>query len=258
MVSFRHNILLLVGTWQCFMYILTLRKNTNSLFDLRALGQQGFNFLADGRLVAQYSKDGKSVLVVADVSNKDGLATNIQEYGMEDGLPMMFGGIVPTDGNDVYFIGGSPSTPPSVYKWNIETKGAAEILACSTNLSFDDDIISIPRQVEFPTTLGTAFGYYYPPKNGCHTGMDGEAPPLLVKAHGGPTACTGTSFNPAIQYWTSRGFAVLDVDYGGSTGYGRDYRRRLRKVRLCVTMSLFRGITNSDEFVAHHYLRTGV
>lgn len=84
--------------------------------------------------------------------------------------------------------------------------------------------------IKFPTTLGTSFGYYYPPKNGLHTGLDGEAPPLLVKAHGGPTACTGTSFNPAIQYWTSRGFAVLDVDYGGSTGYGREYRRRLRKV----------------------------
>merc|ERR1712127_690911 len=56
-----------------------------------------------------------------------------------------------------------------------------------------------------------------------------SAPPLLVKAHGGPTACTGTSFNAGIQYWTSRGFAVLDVDYGGSTGYGKEYRRRLRK-----------------------------
>merc|ERR1711923_467890 len=52
-------------------------------------------------------------------------------------------------------------------------------------------------------------------------------PPLLVKAHGGPTACTSTSFNPAIQFFTSRGFAILDVDYGGSTGYGREYRRRL-------------------------------
>lgn len=201
------------------------------MFDLRALGQQGFNFLPDGRLVAQYTRDGKSVLVVADVvSDNNGPATNIREYGMDDGLPMMFGGIVPGSNNDLYFVGGSPSTPPSVYKWNLDTKGAAEILACSSNLSFADDIISIPKQIEFPTTMGTAFGYYYPPKNGGHVGLDGEAPPLLVKAHGGPTACTGTSFNPAIQYWTSRGFAVLDVDYGGSTGYGREYRRRLRKV----------------------------
>lgn len=124
-----------------------LRKNTNTLFDLRALGQQGFNFLADGRIVAQYNKNGHSCLVVADV-NKHGPATNIQEFGMDNGLPMMFGGIIPGANNDLYFVGGSPSTPPSVYKWNLETKGSAEILACSSNQSFDDDIISVPKQIE--------------------------------------------------------------------------------------------------------------
>lgn len=185
--------------------------------------------MPDGRLVAQYNKNGRSVLVVADVCEKDMPASNIQEFGSEDGLPMMFGGIIPGANNDLYFLGGSPSTPSSVYKWNLEAKGPAEILACSSNLFFSDDIISIPRQIEFPTTLGTAFGYYYAPKNDAYTCPPGEVPPLLVKAHGGPTACTGTSFNAAIQYWTSRGFAVLDVDYGGSTGYGREYRRRLRK-----------------------------
>lgn len=194
------------------------------------LGQQGFSFLPDGRLVAQYKKDGQSVLIVANVSG-DGPATDIQEYGVQDGLPMMFGGVIGTEGSkDLYFIGGSPSTATSVYKWNLELKGPAEILACSSTLSFSDDIISVPTQVEFPTTSGLfAYGYYYSPKNGGFQCTTEKAPPLLVKAHGGPTACTGTSFNAGIQFWTSRGFAVLDVDYGGSTGYGREYRRRLRK-----------------------------
>ena len=71
------------------------------------------------------------------------------------------------------------------------------------------------------------YGFYYKPRHPTCSSSE-AAPPLLVKAHGGPTACTGATFNPTIQYWTSRGFAVLDVDYGGSTGYGRDYRRRLR------------------------------
>jgi dipeptidyl aminopeptidase/acylaminoacyl peptidase len=194
-----------------------------------SLGQQGFSFLPDGRLVAQYKKDGQSVLIVANVSG-DGPATDIQEYGVQDGLPMMFGGVIGTEeSKDLYFIGGSPSTALSVYKWNLEEKGLAEILACSSTLAFSDDIISVPTQVEFPTTLGTAYGYYYAPKNGGFQCTTEKAPPLLVKAHGGPTACTGTSFNAGIQFWTSRGFAVLDVDYGGSTGYGREYRRRLRK-----------------------------
>ena len=192
------------------------------------LGQQGFSFLPDGRIAAQYRKDGKSVLIVAVVTS-DGPAQEIVEYGMEDGLPMTFGGVIASPSNDLYFMAGSPSTPTSVYKWNLDKKGPAEVLACSSSLSFSQDVISIPKQVEFPTTLGTAFGYYYPPKNDAFQCTTEKAPPLLVKAHGGPTACTGIAFNAGIQYWTSRGFAVLDVDYGGSTGYGRDYRRRLRK-----------------------------
>jgi len=192
------------------------------------LGQQGFSFLPDGRMAAQYRKDGKSVLIVAVVTS-DGPAQEIVEYGMEDGLPMTFGGVIASPSNDLYFIAGSPSTPISVFKWNLDKKGPAEVLACTSSLSFSQDVISVPKQVEFPTTLGTAFGYYYPPKNNAFQCTTEKAPPLLVKAHGGPTACTGTAFNAGIQYWTSRGFAVLDVDYGGSTGYGRDYRRRLRK-----------------------------
>lgn len=190
-------------------------------------GQQGFDFLPDGRLFATYSKDGSSRLLIATV-NDDGPAKDIEEYGMEDGLPMMFGNVVHFEKDTFYFIGGSPSTPTSVYKWTRGEKESLTQLACSSKISFSEDIISVPKQVEFPTTLGTAFGYYYPPCNNEYECTEKAAPPLLVKAHGGPTACTSTGFSAAIQYWTSRGFAILDVDYGGSTGYGRDYRRRLR------------------------------
>jgi dipeptidyl aminopeptidase/acylaminoacyl peptidase len=154
------------------------------------LGQQGFTFLADGRLVAQFNRDGKSVLLVANVSVSE-KATDIQEYDMTNGLPMQFGGIAvdAASSSDLYFIGGSPSIPTSVYKWNLDTQGPADILKCSSTLSFPDDIISLPKQVEFPTTLGNAYGYYYPPKNGAFQCTTEKAPPLLVKAHGGPTVC---------------------------------------------------------------------
>ena len=199
-----------------------------------SLGQQGFSFLPkDGRLLATYSKNGVSRLVVVDVMNTNEDAnSNFQEYsGGEEGsvLPMQFGGVIGTDSNELYFMGGSPSTPSSVYRWNLDSPDQpAEVLACSSTLSFPDSVISVPKQIEFPTTLGTAYGYYYAPRNADYACTTEPAPPLLVKAHGGPTSCTGTTLNAAIQYWTSRGFAVLDVDYGGSTGYGRDYRRRLR------------------------------
>ena len=166
------------------------------------LGQQGFTFMPgkNGRLVAQYNKDGKSVLLTADVSDGSAPATDIKEYsGEEDGLPMMFGGVVPGGDGDLLFMGGSPSIPTSIYKWNIDSKEKATILACSSSLTFPEEVISVPKQVEFPTTLGSAFGYYYAPKNGKYKCTTDKAPPLLVKAHGGPTACTGSSFNAGIQ-----------------------------------------------------------
>jgi len=206
--------------------ILPMEKDFGGSAPGWAFGQQGFDFLPDGRLVTVYNKDGSSRILVAQVTG-NGPATEIEEYGAEHGLPMMIGGVVGTD-NHLFFMGGSPSTPASVYKWSLTQCEPATQLACSSSLSFPEDVISIPKQVEFETTLGTAFGYYYPPFNKEYECTTEEAPPLLVKAHGGPTACTKTSFNPLLQYWTSRGFAILDVDYGGSTGYGREYRRRLR------------------------------
>jgi hypothetical protein len=182
-----------------------------------SLGQQGFGFLPDGRLVAQYKKDGSSVLLVASVSG-DGPATDIQEYGINDGLPMQFGGVIGTESNDLYFIGGSPSTPQSVYKWNLEKKGPADILACSSSLSFSDVLISVPKQIEFPTTLGTAYGYYYAPKNGgfkCTTkkrphcwSRHMEAPPPAQV----PPAMPEFNFGRLVDLWRadpSRGGVVL-------------------------------------------------
>ncbi len=85
------------------------------------------------------------------------------------------------------------------------------------------------RPVEFKTTNGkTAFGLFYPPHNPDFQPSEGEKPPLLVKVHGGPTGSASSTLDLRIQYWTSRGIAVLDVNYGGSTGFGREYRERLR------------------------------
>jgi dipeptidyl aminopeptidase/acylaminoacyl peptidase len=106
--------------------------------------------------------------------------------------------------------------------------GRWEILHESAALTAEPAYLSRPRLLAYPTEGGrTAYAHYYPPANPDFVAPAGERPPLVVSTHGGPTAAAWTGYVPWIQFFTSRGFAVLDVDYGGSIGYGREYRRRL-------------------------------
>ncbi|HEX6543714.1 MAG TPA: S9 family peptidase [Ktedonobacterales bacterium] len=126
------------------------------------------------------------------------------------------------------FIGMSPAEPPQIVRMDMAS-GKREVPRRSSTLAIDESWISVPQEVEFPTENGlTAYGYFYPPRNPDYVAPAGELPPLRVMSHGGPTAQVMGVFNPSILYWTSRGFAVLDVNYGGSTGYGRAYRDRLK------------------------------
>ncbi len=125
------------------------------------------------------------------------------------------------------FCAGSPTQPSSIVRLDLESR-QFHILRLSSDIKVDTGYMSIPESIEFPTENGkTSHAFFYPPQNCDYQPADGELPPLLVKSHGGPTAATSTSLAWEIQYWTSRGFAVLDVNYGGSSGYGRSYRRRL-------------------------------
>jgi dipeptidyl aminopeptidase/acylaminoacyl peptidase len=125
------------------------------------------------------------------------------------------------------FIGGSPREHASVVLLDLNLKNTI-VLKKSSDMVIESSYISSPDAVEFPTSHGlTAHAFFYAPKNRDYSPPPNEKPPLIVISHGGPTSATTTSFNLAIQYWTSRGIAVLDVNYGGSTGYGRNYRDRL-------------------------------
>lgn len=126
------------------------------------------------------------------------------------------------------FRGGSPTSPASIVRLDLST-GNTEVLRRSNELQIDAAYFSIPQAIEFPTENGkTAHAFFYPPRNRDYVAPEGELPPLLVKSHGGPTSAATTTVALGIQYWTSRGIGVLDVNYGGSTGYGREYRQRLK------------------------------
>ena len=124
---------------------------------------------------------------------------------------------------------GSPAEPATVVQLDPVTRRFA-VLYRSSTVQIDAGYLSVPRAVEFPTERGlTAHALFYAPRNRDYSAPAAERPPLLVKSHGGPTSAASTTLNLGIQYWTSRGVAVLDVNYGGSTGYGRAYRERLKR-----------------------------
>ena len=127
----------------------------------------------------------------------------------------------------VVFEAGSPTEAFSIVRLDLATR-QVEVLRSSSQVAVDPGYLSRPQPIEFPTEKGlTAHAFFYAPKNKDYAAPAGERPPLLVMSHGGPTGAASTTLDLTLQHWTSRGVAVLDVNYGGSTGYGTSYRRRL-------------------------------
>ncbi len=185
---------------------------------LWVFGMRTYDVLDDGRIVCAFCVSGTWTLAILD-----------SDRGRLDRIDLPYHEIdnVSASGATVLFHGGSPSTPKAIVRLDLATGERTE-LRRATGTVPDPGYLSPPRTVEFPTEGGlTAFGFFYPPANRDFVGIEGEKPPLLVLSHGGPTGATEPSFELSIQYWTSRGIAVLDVNYGGSTGYGRAYRERL-------------------------------
>lgn len=147
--------------------------------------------------------------------------------------------------HQVFLIGSSPTQSSAVICFSL-TDQTCHVLKESSQVNLDPAYFSIPTAITFPTTNGLmAHAWYYPPHNPNYQAPAGQLPPLLVKSHGGPTAAATNALSLKIQYWTSRGFGYLDVNYGGSTGYGRDYRQRLDgqwgvlDVEDCVNAALY-------------------
>lgn len=134
---------------------------------------------------------------------------------------------VQTSGRKAALFAGSSALAERVLIIDLDS-GAMEVVKVSNPAHVDSGYLSIPKPIEFPTEGGlTAHAFFYPPKNRDYEPPPAEKPPLVVHCHGGPTASGGPTYPFEYQYWTSRGFAIVDVNYGGSSGYGRAYRQRL-------------------------------
>ncbi|MGH3718140.1 MAG: S9 family peptidase [Pseudonocardiaceae bacterium] len=187
------------------------------------LGSARYALLADGRIVFARWREGYDGLAVRGT---DGAVTDLD-------LPFSAVSALRAAGPEhVVVVAGTPSTEAAVYR--IRPEGLeVEILRPPRELGIDTGYVSVPETVSFPSVDGdgnprTAHALFYPPANPSHTGPDGELPPLLVVIHGGPTGMAVPSLSIGLQYWTSRGFAVVDVNYGGSAGFGRAYRELLK------------------------------
>lgn len=211
------------GWWNLYCWrngniIALCEKNAEFGLPQWAFGMSTYAFANAHRIICSYTEQG--VWCLASLDTTTGTLSPIE-------TPYSTIRQVRATAGQVVFIGGSPTEPVSIVQLDLNTL-RTEVLRRSSNVTVDSGYLSITQLLEFPTEHGlTAYAFFYPPQNRDYVAPSGERPPLLVMSHGGPTASTFSVLDLRVQYWTSRGIAVLDVNYGGSTGYGQAYRQRL-------------------------------
>jgi dipeptidyl aminopeptidase/acylaminoacyl peptidase len=216
-------------------------------------GTSTHSFLGDGRIACLWSRDGVQHVAILDPGTGELIDLDLPYTAMWPWLD--------AEGDLVTFVGGGPAIPDQVVLLDV-TARSVEVLRSSGAADLDERDISAPRQIAFPTDGGaTAFAHHYPPRNRDVVGPDGERPPLIVMSHGGPTAQATARLSLEKQFWTSRGFAVVDVNYGGSTGFGRAYRRRLNGnwgvVDTADCIAAARWLANEGDVDGSRLLITG-
>ncbi len=199
-----------------------------------AFGQQRWVELGDGRLAVVVTREAVDSLAVIEA---DGRLRAVPGFGpvngLEAGYPVAIGSAItagPSGPSTVAAVMATPTGLPQVSVIDVDS-GAVTVVRPSAQLAVERQWLSVPRPIWFDSNGRSTHAFFYPPAPAMTQPGDdegpGEKPPLIVIGHGGPTAHTGPELSLKVQYWTSRGFAVVDVNYAGSTGFGREYRRTL-------------------------------
>jgi dipeptidyl aminopeptidase/acylaminoacyl peptidase len=182
-------------------------------------GLSSYALAGDSPLICSYLVEGIAQLAMLDVHSLAFSPLNLQ-YATIDAVLAAPG--------EAFLVAASAMAGIALLRLDLST-GQTEIIRRASDIVLAAAYISVAQPISFPTEGGlTAYGFLYPPTNPDFAAPPGELPPLIVMSHGGPTAATSPHFRLSIQYWTTRGFTVFDVNYGGSTGYGRAYRERLK------------------------------
>lgn len=179
------------------------------------LGPRSYDFLPNGDIVAARCAQGVWELVRVTESGAVSLTKTWTEITQ-----------ITVCGDEIFFVGANATRPPALIRFN--PGGEDEIIAQSAASTLAPEYVSAPEAISFPASDGaTAHGFHYRPRNPEFTAPRGAKPPLIVMAHGGPHYATAPVYDPNVQFFTTRGFAVLDLNYAGSSGFGRLYRERL-------------------------------
>jgi dipeptidyl aminopeptidase/acylaminoacyl peptidase len=182
-------------------------------------GMTRYVFLDDGRIACVVTRRATDSLELLDPGTGELARAGLEWTSYAEALA--------AGGGRVVFSASSPTRTPTLVAYDVAS-GREEIMRRSLDVELDPATISVPRAIEFPTRDGgTAHAFYYPPASDTCEGPAGQAPPLRVTCHGGPTAHTTPHLDIEDQYFTQRGIGVVAVNYRGSTGYGREYRRLL-------------------------------
>jgi dipeptidyl aminopeptidase/acylaminoacyl peptidase len=186
---------------------------------LWTFGQSNYVLLGDGRAVLSFGERGVDRLAIVDLKAGTGRVLD---------LPYVeFSHLTKIDGGHIAAIAAASTSPQSIVSIDLATH-TATALRTAGHSPLPLKAVSVATPIDFPSAQGrTAHAFYYPPANPRYRGTAGTLPPLLALVHGGPTAQASPALRLGVQFWTSRGFAVVDVNYGGSSGYGRAYRQEL-------------------------------
>jgi dipeptidyl aminopeptidase/acylaminoacyl peptidase len=177
-----------------------------------------YAFMTAQRIVVTYTEGGRWKMALIETEPRKFEPLDLRFEPLES---------VRANRQAVYFIGGSPTEPPAIARMTFAA-AEVEVLRSSTTDRIDPAWISVPEPVTYMSGDHEVHAFHYAPRNPNFVAPEDERPPLLVLSHGGPTGATTDVLDGRIQFWTSRGFAVLDVNYSGSSGYGRAYRDRLK------------------------------
>jgi len=185
------------------------------------MGEHSIAFLGDGRIACHYDRAGATHTAILDPETGELVDLDLPLDAMR------WGPGIRAEGTTIVLTAGSATEANQVI-WLDFAARSIECLRLSTSVPVESGYLSVPEPIEFPTDGGvSAHAFFYAPTNPDATAPEGQRPPLIVISHGGPTSDTSPMLDLGVQYFTSRGFGVVDVNYGGSTGYGRAYRQRL-------------------------------